>query len=488
MPTAPREEILVSIKDLYIGSDALGLAEHVRRGEVSARELVDVAIDCIEEVNPHLNAVVSKRYDYARELAGGPLGDGAFAGVPFLLKDLSIEWEGFALTSGCRFLKDNVSASTWELANRMRAAGLIPLGRTNVPELGGNVSTEPQLHGPTRNPWNLGISAGGSSGGAAAAVASRMVPIADASDGGGSIRVPASHNGLVGLKPSRGRMSFGPDLVDYWYGLVVYGCVSRTVRDTAAYLDALAGAHPGDPYALPAADHPYLSLLDRQPNSRLKIGVVLTEPDGRPLEAQQRAAIDCVAFACEGLGHETLEADFTYDVPETRAFLMNIIAVQTAAFFEAAAATIGRALTKADVEQKTWDVIELGKKSSGIEHSDAIEAMRRFARSFVTQLSPYDAVLCPILPDNPPALGWLDTSLDLKSFGARSSRNMYFVMPANITGQPALSLPLYQSEDGIPIGVQFIGRPGDEATLISLAGQLEQAMPWNDRKPKIMAS
>jgi amidase len=234
----------MTIGELYINNDALGLAALVKERQVSARELVETAIRCIESLNPSLNAVISKRYDYALHLADGPLPDGPLSGVPFLLKDLAIEWEGFPVTNGSSYFRGYKATSSWEIAKRMKAAGLLPLGKTNVPENGYAGTTEPVLYGPTINPWNPDIVPGGSSGGSSVAVASGMVPIADASDGGGSIRIPASLNGLVGLKPSRGRTTFGPDLVDFWYGAAVFLCVSRSVRDTAAYLDAIAGGCP----------------------------------------------------------------------------------------------------------------------------------------------------------------------------------------------------------------------------------------------------
>ncbi|WP_245508918.1 amidase, partial [Bradyrhizobium nanningense] len=282
----------MSIKDLYVNSDALGLAARVNKGEISARELVEVAIECIEQINPQLNAVVSKRYDYARALADRAVRDRPFAGVPFLLKDLTLEWEGFPVTNGSAYFRNYTAASNWELAKRMKAAGLIPLGKTNTPEMGRSSSTEPRLFGATRNPWHPDIVAGGSSGGAGAAVASRIVPIADASDGGGSIRMPASLNGLVGLKPSRGRITFGPEVVELVYGGVVYLCLSRSVRDTAAYLDAVAGAMPGDPYTLPLPERSYRSLLSDAKRPQLKIGFATTEPDGRSLGVEQHQAVE----------------------------------------------------------------------------------------------------------------------------------------------------------------------------------------------------
>lgn len=477
----------MSIKDVYVNSDALGVAEHVKKGEISAREVVDVAIECIEAINPQLNAVVSKRYDYARDLADHAASDVPFAGVPFLLKDLVVEWEGFPLTNASAYFKDYVSTSSWELAKRMRAAGLIPLGRTNSPENGASTSTEPRLFGATKNPWHPEIVAGGSSGGAGAAVASRMVPIADASDGGGSIRIPASLNGLVGLKPSRGRVTFGPDVVEFWYGAAVFLCLSQTVRDTAAYLDAVSGAMAGDPYGLPAPQRSYLSLLSDGKQRRLKIGVATSEPDGRPLGEEQRRAVEIATKACEALGHELSEADFTYDCEHIFKLSGRITAACSASYFDSFTSKIGRAVTEKDVENVTWEIIQIGRSLSALQHSQDIEAMRLWARNFVIRHDAFDVVISPVLAELPHSRGWLDMGLDLGTYGQRLTSDVKFTRPYNSTGQPAISLPLHQTQDGKPIGVQFAARIGDEATLISLAGQLEQALPWRDRKPKIIA-
>lgn len=477
----------MNIKDLYVKSDALGLAAHVKKGDVSARELVEVAIECIEDINPQLNAVISKRYDYARELADSEVPDGPFAGVPFLLKDIAIEWEGFPVTNGSAYFKDYTATSSWELAKRMKAAGLIPLGKTNVPEMGRSSSTEPRLYGATKNPWHSEIVAGGSSGGSAAAVASRMVPIADASDGGGSIRMPASLNGLVGLKPSRGRITFGPDLVDLMYGGAVFLCLSRTVRDTAAYLDAVAGAVPGEPYALPLRERSYLSLLSASSPPRLKIGFTTTEPDGRPLGTEQRRVVESAVEACETLGHEVSEVDFTYDFDRIFEVSVRLEAAVRAASFARLALKAGREVTKDDVENVTWEVIRFGRSLSAAQHCQDIEAMRLLARDFVKQFHAFDVVISPVLANMPHPRGWLDMSLDLESFDHRVSADLKFTQPLNYSGQPAISLPLHETEDGKPIGVQFAARIGDEATLISLAGQLEQVLPWKDRKPKVIA-
>jgi amidase len=480
----------MSVAKLYIENDAVGLAALVKQRHVSARELVEVAISCIESLNPRLNAVISKRYDYARELAHGPLPDGPLSGVPFLLKDLAVEWEGFPVTNGSAFFRDYKATSSWEIAKRMKAAGLLPLGKTNVPENGYAGTTEPVFHGPTKNPWNPDLVPGGSSGGSAVAVASGMTPIADASDGGGSIRIPASLNGLVGLKPSRGRTTFGPNIVDFWYGAAVFLCVSRSVRDTAAYLDATAGAAPGEPYALPLPHRSYLSLLsDDGKTQALRIGVVTSEPNGAALGEEQQAATALAAKACEALGHKVEEASFKYDFDLMKQLFIRITATNAAAFFDIAPTLVGREVTKSDVEAITWEVIELGRSMTGVQHAKDVEAMRVFARSVALQIYQYDVFVTPTLPDLPHPTGWLNMNdPDFDTYNARLFRDMTFTAPFNLSGQPAVSLPLYQARDGAPLGVQFVGRVGDEATLITLAWQLEQALPWKGRRPKIFVS
>ncbi len=480
----------MSIAELYIQNDAVGLSTLVREKQVTARELVEAAIDRIEKLNPQLNAVIANRYDYARELADQPLPDSPISGVPFLLKDLAIEWEGFPVTNGCRFFKDYTAKSSWELTKRMKRAGLLPLGKTNVPENGYSGTTEPAFYGPTINPWNPDIVPGGSSGGSSVAVASGMTPIADASDGGGSIRIPASLNGLVGLKPSRGRVTFGPDLVDFWYGAAVFLCVSRTVRDTAAYLDAVAGAVAGEPYALDLPARPYLTLLGAPEKLHgLKIGYITAEPGGGALGAEQKRAVDRAAKTCASLGHHVEEAVLDFDYEVMFDLFIRITATNSAAFFGAGPLIVGREVTEEDVEPVTWKVIQLGRSISGVQHATDIETMRAFARKLVQSINQYDVLITPTLADRPNPPGWLDmTSLDFDEYNSRLLRSCALTAPFNLTGQPAISLPLDQTDDGNPLGVQFVGRLGDEATLLGLASQLETVLPWKDRKPAIFDS
>jgi amidase len=371
-----------------------------------------------------------------------------------------------------------------ESTRRVKQAGFSILGRTNVPENGWCISTEPRLRGRTHNPWRADVTSGGSSGGSAAAVAARMVPLAEATDGAGSIRVPASNCGLVGLKPSRGRVSFAPGAVDVWYGGVFFLCVSRTVRDTAAYLDAVAGGTPGDPYT-PATPSESWSAAARQPAEGLRLAVVTRAPDGNPIHPEATAALRATARLLEGLGHTVEEIALDFDAPAAWATYTGMAAVQTAAMFAALEPVAGRPVTAEDVEPLTWAAIERGRSISGIRHASDIEALRRFARGLVGQLLPFDAVLTPTLTQPPRPLGhWDMTMTDYDAYNALWS-DAVFMFPFNLSGLPAMSLPMHWTPDGLPVGVQLVGRAGDEATLLRLATQLEAAQPWIDRRPPV---
>jgi amidase len=468
---------------IYDENDAMGLAALVRKGEVNSLELVEEAISRIERLNPRLNAVTHKLYDQARASCALPLSTGVFAGVPFLIKDLAVGWQGLPVTYSSKYFKDYIAPSDWDLAKKARATGLIPLGKTNVPELGASSSTEPLLYGPTINPWNDKIIPGGSSGGSSVAVASRMVPLADASDGGGSIRIPAAVNAVVGLKPSRGRMTLGPDVVDFWYGSAVFLCVSRSVRDTAAYLDALSGCRPGEPYALPNPQESFLSALHQAPR-RLRIGVTTTNPDASPLHPEVKAAVQHAATLCERLGFDVEEFDFRYDVQSMQNAFERITATLTAAFFEDSAALLGRSVSEAEVEPATWNLIETGKTVSGIQHAGDIEKVRKIARDIAGDANVFDALLVPVLPTPPPPRGTRGPGeSDPKKCWANVLSDLIFTQPFNASGQPAITVPLYHTAEDIPVGVQFVARLGDEATLLHIAGRLEQLQPWRNRRP-----
>jgi amidase len=308
-----------------------------------------------------------------------------------------------------------------------------------------------------------------------------MVPIADASDGGGSIRIPSSVNGLVGLKPSRGRVPFGPDVVDVWYGSGVLGCVSRSVRDTAAFLDAVAGSLPGDPYFLPLPEKSYFSMAGES-GARFRIGFVTTLPDGAPLTGEPAIAVEKAAKLCRELGHEVVEKEFRYDVNVLHALMRRLTAALTMAIFEACAEARGRPVTQDDVEPLTWAIAQFGRNFTASQHAADIERMRMFGREFVQGLMDVDVLIAPTLPTLPKPPGFFDNSLtDVAEYDRRSGPNAVFTRPFNVSGQPSINLPLHVAEGNIPVGVQFVGRIGDEATLIRLAAQIEKASPWMGR-------
>lgn len=469
------------IEEIFETSDAVGLAALIRPGQISAAELAEEAIRRIEAKNPRLNAIVYKAYEQARRRAAGRLPEGPLSGVPFVIKDLFTQHEDFPVTNGSRFLDGFVGPTPSLFAERMKAAGLVALGKSNVPEMGAAPTTEPAFRGPTINPWSERIVPGGSSGGSAVAVASAMVPIADASDGGGSIRIPASVNGLVGLKPSRGRVPYGPDVVDIWYGAAVFGCVSRSVRDTAAFLDAVSGGEVGDPYRLADPAVPYLSLLDAAA-PRLTIGFVTEGPDGTPLGAEAARAMANAVALCRDLGHEIRDKPFRYDVEGLRKAMRRVTAVLNAGFFVACARSLGKVVTEADVEPVTFALYQFGLGITGEQHAADIAALRVMGRGIARELDDVDVLVTPTLPTPPKERGWYDMSLkDVAEYDARVATNGVFTRPFNISGQPAVSLPLHFTAEEIPFGVQFVGRIGEEATLIRLAGQLEQAQPWMER-------
>jgi len=473
-----------SLLATYIESDALDLARLVHRGEVSPAELVEAAIIQIERFNPALNAVVHRLYDMARDRAETVDRSAPFAGVPFLLKELASSWTGAPNTNASFYLKDIVSTFDTEAVRRMKAAGLVLVGKSNAPENGWSITTEPKLYGATKNPWAEGITAGGSSGGTAAAVSSRMVPIGEASDGAGSIRVPASCCGIVGLKPSRGRVTLAPT-GDFWYGGAYFLCCTRTVRDTAAYLDALAGALPGDPYTPPSPEESWLSLSSREPK-KLRVAFTVTPPNGTAIDPQVEAAVMATVSTLEKLGHSVEEHDMPFDANAAWKTYTDMTCVQTAAMFEWLAPLVGRPVTEADVEPITWAIIERGRATSGIKHVTQVEQVRVIGRDIVADLMPYDLFVTPTLTRLPRPLGYYDMSeTDLDRYNAKWADSV-FAFPFNISGQPAISLPLGWSEEGIPIGVQLVGRYGDEATVLAASAQLEREMPWKHRRPPIL--
>jgi amidase len=471
---------------LYSHSDALGLAELVRKAEVSPLDLVETAIAAIEDVDPRLNAVVIRHFELAREMAASAPADGAFAGVPFLLKNIGSNWQGTRLTGSIGFRENFVCSEDSEMVSRIKAAGLIPLGRTNVPENGWCIATEPRLYGPTLNPWNQAVTPGGSSGGTAAAVASRMVPLAEGSDGGGSIRVPASCCGLVGLKPSRGRITYGPPEVDIWFGSVYFFALTRTVRDTAAFLDVTAGALPGDPYTPPAPDRSWLAGLADRPR-RLRIGYTLTTPWGPAFAPEVVAAVKDTVALLEAFGHQLEEHDFTSDLEKAWIDYNQVNSVEIARDLDAQAQWAGRPLREDDLMAFNWAQYQRGRSQSATGFSACYDGIRKANRDIASELAPYDAFLTPTLTQLPRPVGYWDMNEpDFDTYIGRWT-DAAFMFAFNISGLPAISVPAAWTADDVPVGVQLVGRYGDEATILRLAAHIEEARPWIQRRPKICA-
>ncbi|MFH1091527.1 MAG: amidase family protein [Pseudomonadota bacterium] len=464
--------------------DATALAELVRKKEVKPSELVEAAIRRIEQVNPKLNAVVTPMYDQARAAAQGELG-GPFAGVPFLLKDLMAEYAGVRTTSGARVLKDYVSGFDSEQVVRLKRAGLIVLGKTNTPELGLVATTEPQLFGPCRNPWNTGHSTGGSSGGSAAAVAAGIVPRAHANDGGGSIRIPASCCGVFGLKPTRARNSLAPLFGDMGGGMVIEHAVTRSVRDSAALLDATCGPALGDPYVAPPQGRPFVQEVETDPGT-LRIAFTTQAVTGAPVHPDCVRAVQEAAKLCQSLGHEVTEAAPPFDGQMLLNPFVTIWRAICAFNLEALAFILGQPPTQDQVEPLTWFLYEQGRQVSAASYQMAWMQLQMITRQMAYFMIDYDVLLTPVLASPPPEIGYFDDSGGkVQQVWDRTEAYAPFTPICNATGQPAMSVPLYWTESGLPVGAHFIGRYGGEAVLFRLAAQLEKAKPWADRYPPV---
>ena len=467
--------------------DATAQAELVQRREVKAIELVDAAIERIERLNPTLNAVITPMYEQARTTAISKPPEGPFAGVPFLLKDLVASYGGVRMTCGSAFLRDFVPDHDSELVARLKRAGLIILGKTNTPELGLLTTTEPRLFGPSRNPWNTERTPGGSSGGSAAAVASGMVPMAHANDAGGSLRGPASCCGLFGLKPTRGRNPLGPDYGEFFSGLVAEHAVTRSVRDSAALLDATAGPDVGDPYWAPPPVRPFLQEVGASPG-RLRIAFTTVALTDIPVHDDCVSAVREAAALCTDLGHEVVEAAPAVDDELVYQAFTTLRMGGHAWLIDSMALATGRTPTLDQFEPLTWALYEMGRQYSASSYLQALTALQRVARDIARFFVNYDVWLTPTLAEPPLPLGSFESPPDNLLQGlSRLATFSPFMRISNITGQPAMSIPLFWNADGLPVGTHFAGRFGDEATLFRLAAQLESARPWGSRHPPVSA-
>jgi amidase len=473
--------------------DCVAQAELVRRGEVKPLELVEAAIARIERLDETLGAMVSRRFDLARAEATSPaLTDGPLRGVPFLLKDLGAYLAGDPVHQGMAFLKrhDWHEAGEAYFAGRAREAGLITLGRTNTPELGLTVTTEPQAYGPTRNPWKTSHSAGGSSGGSASAVAAGYVAAAHASDGGGSIRIPANHCGLVGLKPTRARCSFGPALGERWSGFSNEGVVTRTVRDSAVLLDVFAGAMPGDPYAAAPPKRPFAREVGADPG-RLRVGLMSRAPRGLDTDPACVEAAEKTARLLADQGHAVEESypDALDDPGVVKAFL-TVVSASTAYALDAAGEKTGEPVGEGDVEPPTWSLASIGRGFSAADYIRAVNFVHAFGRRVAAWYEGgFDLLITPTAAAPPPPLGHFQgTEEDPNRGMARAAIYTVFTAPFNVTGQPGISLPLHWNGEGLPIGTQLVAPCGGEDLLLRVAAQLEAAQPWADRLPPVHAS
>jgi amidase len=485
----------------YDRLDALGLGELVARREVAPLELLEAALERADARNPRVNAIVARYDDEARDRARGPLPAGPLSGVPFLLKDLLAAWKGHPLTGSSRLLDGWIAPEDSEVVRRFHRAGLVVFGQTNTPELGILGTTEPELRGPTRNPWDPRRSAGGSSGGAAAAVAARIVPAAHGNDSGGSLRIPASACGAVALKPTRGRVSLAPR-GEYFSGLTVEGVVTRSVRDQAAFLDAIAGPAPGDPYAAPPPARPFTAEVGA-PSGPLRVAVTHEPIFGRTTAPECREAVYEAARLLARLGHEVVEArpDFGREAL-VHAYVVALAATVAADVAEATKAT-GRRAGPALLELETWALAAGGRALRADDLLRAEQEMHRAARAVGAFFEEHDVLVTPTTAHPALPLGALSLRpaerVGLRAvarLGSRALLERFFeevggrsfeatgnTMLFNQTGQPAMSLPLHASVEGVPIGVQLVGRFGDEATLLRLSAEIERERPWAARAP-----
>ena len=488
----------------YDKYDGVGMAQLVASGQVHPIELVEAAIERIEASNDYLNAIVHAMYHRAREAAADDaLPRGPLRGVPIVLKDLHAAYAGEPLTSSCRFLASYVPDRDSTVVARLKKAGLVAVAKTNTPEFGIKGVTEPLMRGPTRNPWNLDYTPGGSSGGSGAAVSAGIVPIGHGGDGGGSIRIPASCCGVFGLKPTRGRVPTGPYVGESWAGFDSDGFITRSVRDSAAILDACHGPDLGAPYHPPSIERPFMDEVGRDPGS-LRIALTTESLYGKTTHPDCRAAVEDAGRLLAGLGHRVEEARPAIDREQlVRAYFI-VVAASVALDIDRAAALMGRPATADQFEPVTWFFSQIGRTASAVELISAREAGHVAWRKIAPFFEEYDLLLTPTLPYPPLRIGEgnlkpaeaaflrLMRAVPVKALmkkalaelGDAAIEKFADTMLFNMTGQPAMSVPLYWNAQGLPVGVQLAAGFGAEGTLLRVAAQLEQARPWKDRRPK----
>lgn len=462
--------------DLLDERDAIGVAEAIRSGAVTAADVVELALRRIDERNPAVNAVTGVRAEAALAEVAGGLPDGPLTGVPFVVKDLGSDVAGMPTTNGSRLFADRVADADSELVARYRRAGLVIVAKTNVPELGKNASTEPLLHGPTRNPHGLSYSAGGSSGGTAAAVAAGMVPAGHGNDGGGSIRIPASACGLVGLKPTRGRTPGLPSRGALAYPLAANHALTRSVRDSALLLDIAAGPVSGDPYVTPAPTRSYLSEVGVLPPA-CRVALSTVRPDGGPVHPDVKAATDDAARLVESLGHTVVEATPPYPADAIMQVMPVLMTTNLVTEIDSRLAQLDRQLRDDDLEPFTHLLYEVGSQFSGADVVRALGEVERVGHVMGPFFDDYDLLLTPTIAEPTPPLGLLDTT-DVDAMYRLGATYSALTIYANVTGQPAISLPLGTDAAGMPVGVQLVAAYGREDLLVRVASQIEQASPW----------
>ncbi len=473
------------ISRLYDETDGVGLADLVKRGEISALELIDEAERRVHEVNPKINAVVINTFDFARANAIAEPGTGPLAGVPFLLKNIGSACKGIPLDFGMKALQGIDWKSETEMVSRIRSAGLSIIGRTNSPENGWSIGSENNLYGATRNPYDLSRTSGGSSGGAAASVAARIVPVAEASDGGGSIRVPASCCGVVGLKPSRGRITYGSQLPDVWFGSVYVLCNSLTVRDTAAFMDVTAGNSVGDPYTAPRPTESWLSSCMKSP-VKLKIGFTKQANWGPKPDEAVISALDARLETLASIGHELIEYDLKTGIEDAWWNYNNVVAVEYLRdFMQLGLDLTGLQLNDDEFAPFNQALMRQARSLSAEQYSANIAAIRKAGQNIAIELSQFDVYMTPTLTNPPRPVGYW--SMEEGDWDTYLNRwyDAAFMFIFNISGLPAISLPGQPTKDGLPIGIQFVGHYGDETTLLQLARQIEEAAPWSGRVPRL---